>query len=108
MRWTGSRNGENAGVIRVKIERHRWADREAEVSGTERVNRTLSRSGRVDNITLTGRASFAGARSSSTSRKTSENMRQRNALDETAALEPGMQQKAVEFQHSGAEIYSKP
>ena len=31
-----------------------------------------------------------------------------NALDETVALEHGMQQKAVEFQHSGAEIYSKP
>ena len=31
-----------------------------------------------------------------------------NALDETVALEHGMRQKAVEFQHSGAEIYSKP
>jgi hypothetical protein len=30
------------------------------------------------------------------------------ALDETVALEHGMQQKAAEFQHSGAEIYSKP
>jgi phosphomethylpyrimidine synthase len=31
-----------------------------------------------------------------------------NALDETVALEHGMRQKAAEFQHSGAEIYSKP
>jgi phosphomethylpyrimidine synthase len=31
-----------------------------------------------------------------------------NALDETVVLEHGMQQKALEFQHSGAEIYSKP
>jgi phosphomethylpyrimidine synthase len=31
-----------------------------------------------------------------------------NALDETVALEHGMPQKAAEFQHSGAELYSKP
>jgi phosphomethylpyrimidine synthase len=31
-----------------------------------------------------------------------------NALDETVALEHGMRQKAAEFQHSGAELYSKP
>jgi hypothetical protein len=32
------------------IERHRWASREAEVSGTERVNTAFSGSGRVDDI----------------------------------------------------------
>jgi phosphomethylpyrimidine synthase len=31
-----------------------------------------------------------------------------NALDETVALEHGLRQKAAEFQHSGAEVYSKP
>jgi phosphomethylpyrimidine synthase len=31
-----------------------------------------------------------------------------NAIDEATALEHGMRQKAVEFSHSGAEIYSKP
>jgi phosphomethylpyrimidine synthase len=31
-----------------------------------------------------------------------------NAIDETTVLEHGMRQKAAEFQHSGAEIYSKP
>jgi phosphomethylpyrimidine synthase len=31
-----------------------------------------------------------------------------NALDETVALDHGLRQKAAEFQHSGAEIYSKP
>jgi phosphomethylpyrimidine synthase len=31
-----------------------------------------------------------------------------NAIDEATALEHGMRQKAAEFQHSGAEIYSKP
>jgi phosphomethylpyrimidine synthase len=31
-----------------------------------------------------------------------------HAIDESAAIEHGTQQKAVEFQHSGAEIYSKP
>ena len=32
------------------IERHRWASREAEMSGSERVNTALSGSGRVDDI----------------------------------------------------------
>ena len=32
------------------IEGHRWASREAEMSGSERVNTALSGSGRVDDI----------------------------------------------------------
>jgi hypothetical protein len=32
------------------IERHRWVSREAEVSGTERVNTALTGSSRVDDI----------------------------------------------------------
>jgi len=31
-----------------------------------------------------------------------------NAIDESDAIEHGLRQKAAEFQHSGAEIYSKP
>jgi hypothetical protein len=31
-----------------------------------------------------------------------------HAIDESAAIERGMKEKAAEFQHSGAEIYSKP
>src|ERR1700731_1643699 len=31
-----------------------------------------------------------------------------HAIDESAAIEHGMKEKAEEFQHSGAEIYSKP
>jgi phosphomethylpyrimidine synthase len=31
-----------------------------------------------------------------------------HAIDESAAIEHGMKEKAAEFQHSGAEIYSKP
>jgi len=31
-----------------------------------------------------------------------------NAIDETTALEYGMRQKAAEFQHSGAQLYSRP
>jgi len=31
-----------------------------------------------------------------------------NAIDESAAIEHGLRQKAEEFQRSGAEIYSKP
>lgn len=30
-----------------------------------------------------------------------------HAIDESAAIEHGMKEKAAEFQHSGAEIYSK-
>jgi len=31
-----------------------------------------------------------------------------HAIDENIAIEHGMKEKAAEFQHSGAEIYSKP
>ncbi len=31
-----------------------------------------------------------------------------NAIDKSTAIEHGLRQKAAEFQHSGAEIYSKP
>jgi phosphomethylpyrimidine synthase len=31
-----------------------------------------------------------------------------HAIDESAAIEQGMKEKAAEFQHSGVEIYSKP
>jgi phosphomethylpyrimidine synthase len=31
-----------------------------------------------------------------------------NAIDEEAAIERGMQEKAAEFQHSGADLYSQP
>jgi phosphomethylpyrimidine synthase len=31
-----------------------------------------------------------------------------HAIDESAAIEHGMKEKAAEFQHIGAEIYSKP
>jgi phosphomethylpyrimidine synthase len=31
-----------------------------------------------------------------------------HAIDQSAAIEHGMKEKAAEFQHSGAEIYSKP
>ena len=31
-----------------------------------------------------------------------------HAIDESAAIEHGMEAKAAEFQDSGAEIYSKP
>jgi len=30
-----------------------------------------------------------------------------NAIDEAAAIEKGLQQKAIEFQKGGAEIYAK-
>ena len=31
-----------------------------------------------------------------------------NAIDESSAIEHGLRRKGEEFQHSGAEIYSKP
>ena len=68
----------------------------------------LTRSDRIDNIKghqqgeIRGRTKLV---------KITEDVRKyaaENALDRTVALEHGMQQKAVEFQQSGAEIYSKP
>ena len=77
------------------IERHRWAGREAKVSGTERVNRTLSRSGRVDGIQSHRQGELRGLSKLVNITEDVRKYAAENALDETVALEHGMQQKAV-------------
>jgi phage terminase Nu1 subunit (DNA packaging protein) len=61
------------------IERHRWASREAEMSGSERVN-----------ITEDVRKYAA-----------------QHKLTDEQALQTGMEEKSREFNGAGAEIYSK-
>jgi len=90
------------------IERHRWASQEAEMSGSELVNTTSSGSGRVDSTKWLPNGEFRGQTKLV---KITEDVRKyagEHAIDESAAIDHGMKQKAAEFQHSGAEIYSKP
>jgi hypothetical protein len=86
------------------IERHRWASREAEVSRSERVNTTLSGSGRIDDIQshpqgeLCGETKFV---------KITEDVRKNAAeqgIKETEAAESGVKAKAKEFAEQGAEV----
>jgi hypothetical protein len=90
------------------IERHRWASREADVSGSDRVNTALSGSGRVDDIKGHPQDEIRGLTKLV---KITEDVRRyaaENAVDENVAIEHGVRAKAEEFQHTGAEIYSKP
>jgi hypothetical protein len=71
------------------------------------MNRTSSGSGRVDSTKGLPNGEFRGQTKLV---KITEDVRKyaaENAIDETTALEHGMRHKAAEFQHSGAEIYSK-
>ena len=89
------------------IERHRWASREAEMSGSERVNTALSGSGRVDDIQSHPQGELRGQTKLV---KITEDVRKFAAeqkLSEDDALRAGMEQKAREFSESGSEIYSK-
>ena len=90
------------------IEQHRWGGREAEVSGSEQVNTTSSGSGWIDDIQSHPQGELRGQTKLV---KITEDVRKyaaEHAIDESAAIEHGMKEKAAEFQHSGAEIYSKP
>jgi hypothetical protein len=89
------------------IERHRWASREAEMSGSERVNTRLSGSARVDDIKshpqgeLRGRTKLV---------KITEDVRKYAAeqgISESEALESGLKDKSKEFIEKGAEVYAK-
>ena len=87
------------------IERHRWASREAEVSGTERVNTTLSGSGRVDDIQGHPQGEIRGLTKLV---KITEDVRKyaaEHGLTDAEAIESGMQEKRKEFLESGAEVY---
>ncbi len=102
------------------IERHRWASREAEVSGRERVNTALSGSGRVDDIKSHQHDSFRSdwdikshlkgeIRGETKLVKITEDVRKFAAeqkITEQEALEVGLEQKAKEFKEAGAEVYS--
>jgi len=86
------------------IERHRWASREAEVSGTERVNTTLSGSGRIDDIKSHPQGEIRGQTELV---KITEDVRKFAAeqkLSEEEAVRAGMEQKSKEVR-KGSELY---
>jgi hypothetical protein len=75
------------------IERHRWASREAEMSGSERVNTTLSGSGRVDDIQGHPQGEIRGLTKLV---KITEDVRKyaaEHGLTDAEAIESGMQEK---------------
>ena len=81
--------------------------REAEMSGSERVNTALSGSGRVDDIKGHPQGEIRGLTKLV---KITEDVRKFAAeqkLSADLALQAGMEQKAREFSESGSEIYSK-
>jgi hypothetical protein len=71
-------------------------------------NTALSGNGRVDD---NKNHPQGGLRGQTKLVKITEDVRKyasEHAIDESSAIEHGMKAKAAEFQHSGAEIYSKP
>jgi len=90
------------------IERHRWASREAEVSGSERVNTTNSSgSGRVDDIKSHPKGEIRGRTKLV---KITEDVRKyaaEHGLTDAEAIESGIQEKRKEFLEKGAEVYAK-
>jgi hypothetical protein len=72
------------------------------------MNTALSGSGRVDDIKGHPQGEIRGLTKLV---KITEDVRRRAAekgIDEAAAIERGLQEKATEFQEAGSEIYSKP
>jgi hypothetical protein len=87
------------------IERHRWASREVEMSGSERVNTTSSGSGWVDDILSHPQSEIRGLTKLV---KIAEDVRKCAAaqgITEVEALESGMKEKANEFATRGSELY---
>jgi hypothetical protein len=87
------------------IERHRWESREAEVSGSERVNTRLSGSARVDDIKSHPQGEIRGLTKLV---KITEDVRKfaaQQKISEEEALGVGLEQKAREFVEKGAEVY---
>ena len=89
------------------IARHRWASREAEMSGSERVNTALSGSGRVDDIKGHPQGEIRGETKLVNITEDVRKFAAEQKLSEDEALRAGMEQKAREFSESGSEIYSK-
>ena len=72
------------------------------------MNTAFSGSGRVDDIKSHPQGEIRGATELV---KITEDVRKYAAqqeIEESAAIEQGLREKAEEFQHAGAEIYSKP
>ncbi len=72
------------------------------------MNTALSGSGRVDDIQSHPQGEFRGQTNLV---KITEDVRKyaaQQGIEESAAIEQGLREKAEEFQHAGAEIYSKP
>jgi hypothetical protein len=72
------------------------------------MNTTLSGSGRVDDIKGHPKGELRGQTKLV---KITEDVRKyaaQQGIDESAAIERGLREKAEEFQHAGAEIYAKP
>jgi hypothetical protein len=89
------------------IERHRWASREVEMSGSERVNTTLSGSGRVDSTKWLPNGKLRGQTKLV---KITEDVRKyalEQGISENEALEKGLKEKSAEFVEKGAEVYAK-
>ena len=86
------------------IERHRWASRAVEVSGSERVNTRSSGSSRVDDIQGHPQGEIRGATKLV---KITEDVRKyarEQGITEEAAIEKGLKKKATEFAKSSSEI----
>ena len=72
------------------------------------MNTALSGSGRVDDIQSHPQGEFRGQTKLV---KITEDVRKyaaQQGIDESAAIEQGLREKAKEFQQTGAEIYAKP
>jgi hypothetical protein len=99
--------GEIAGEFKEMMARIFLARRSFSVGGCW-MNTALSGSGRVDDIKSDPQGEIRGL---TKLLKITEDVRKyaaQQGIDENVAIEHGMKEKAAEFQHSGAEIYSKP
>ncbi len=72
------------------------------------MNTALSGRGRVDDIKGHPQGEIRGLTKPVNITEDVRRYAKENALDESSAIEHGLRRKAEEFQHSGAEIYSKP
>jgi hypothetical protein len=87
------------------IERHRWASREAEMSGNERVNTALSGSGRVDDIKAHPQGEIRGLTKLVNITEDVRKYAAEQGISENEALEKGLKGKSVEFVEKAAEVY---
>jgi hypothetical protein len=71
------------------------------------MNTALSGSGRVDDIKGHPQGELRGQTKLVNITEDVRKYAAEHGIDESAAIEHGMKEKGAEFQHSGAEIYSK-